>query len=143
MSSTKKLVESILNEDFMQANENLSESFTDILKDKLTEAKKIVAAKHGVAELSEALQKEETLEEAPRIKIIKARVRGGKVQRRKKVSGVKGMTLRGNKLVRMKPSEVRARKIGARRAKLKRRAKLARALMKRKISMRKRKAMGL
>lgn len=140
MSSTRKLIDSILEEKFLQADDNLSESFTEILKDKLSEAKKIVAAKHEIAELAEAI---EDLAEAPRIKLIKARIRGGKVQRRVRKSGVKGMSLRGGKLVRITPAEKRARKMGARRAKIKRRAKLARALMKRKRSMMKRKAMGL
>lgn len=146
MSSTKTLVESILENNLTKAGESLSESFIDILRDKLVEAKKIVAAKHGVAELSEALEnmsEEQVLDEAPRIRIIKARVRGGKVERRVRKSNVKGMTLRGGKLVRMSPSEKRARKMGARRAKIKRRAKLARALMKRKRSMMKRKALGV
>lgn len=150
MSSTKKLLESIISDDYNQANENLSESFTEILKNKLVEAKKIVAAKYGVSELAEALEslEEENIDEGNitkmgRLKLIKARIRGGKVQRRVKKSAVKGMTLRGGKLVRMSPTEKRARKLGARRAKIKRRAKLARALMKRKRSLMKRKAMGL
>lgn len=150
MSSTKKLIDSIILDDYNQANENLSESFVEILKDKLSEAKKIVAAKYGVAELAEAIEsiEEENLDEANvtkmgRLKMIKARIRAGKVQRRVKKSAVPGLTLRGGKLVRMKPSERRARKIGARRAKIKRRAKLARALMKRKRSLAKRKAIGL
>ena len=150
MSSTKKLIDSIILDDYNQANENLSESFVEILKDKLSEAKKIVAAKYGVAELAEAIEsiEEENLDEANvtkmgRLKMIKARIRAGKVQRRVKKSAVKGMTFRGGKLVRMKPSVRRARKIGARRAKIKRRAKLARALMKRKRSLAKRKAIGL
>lgn len=78
-----------------------------------------------------------------RAKIIRARVRGGKVQRRKKFSAVKGFTIRKGKLVRMSPAERRKRKMGARRAKLKRKAKLARAMMKRKRSLRKRAAIGL
>lgn len=78
-----------------------------------------------------------------RSKIIKARVRGGKIQRRKKLSAVKGFTIRKGKLVRMSPAERRKRKMGARRAKFKRKAKLARALMKRKRSLRKRAAIGL
>jgi hypothetical protein len=82
------------------------------------------------------------LEEA-RVKIVRARVRGGKVQRRKKVSTVKGYTVRGGKLVKMSTKEKMDRKRGARRAKVKRRAKLARALIKRKRSLRKRKALGL
>jgi hypothetical protein len=145
MSSTKKIIESIILDDFNSANESLSESFVEILKDKLSEAKKIVAAKYGVAELAEALESidEANVTKMGRLKMIKARIRGGKVQRRVKKSAVPGLTLRGGKLVRMSPSEKRARKMGARRGKIKRRAKLARALMKRRRSLMKRKAMGL
>lgn len=85
---------------------------------------------------------EETLLET-RVKLIKARIRGGKIQRRKKVSNVKGMTIRGGKLVRMSPTERRHRRMGARKAKMKRRAKLARSLQKRKRSLLKRKRLGL
>lgn len=85
---------------------------------------------------------EEQLDEA-RVKIIKARIRGGKIQRRKKVSNVPGMTLRGGKLQRMSPAERRRRKMGARKAKIKRRTTMNRALMKRQRSLRKRKALGL
>lgn len=145
MSSTKKIIESIILDDFNSANESLSESFVEILKDKLSEAKKIVAAKYGVAELAEALESidEANVTKMSRLVLIKARIRGGKVQRRVKKSAVPGLTLRGGKLVRMSPSEKRARKMGARRGKIKRRAKLARALMKRRRSLMKRKAMGL
>ena len=150
MSSTKKLVESILAEDLNQAAENLSESFVEILRQKMTEAKKIVAAKYGVAELAEALDniEEEQIDEANivrmgRLKMIRARIRGGKVQRRVRKSAIPGMRVSNGKLVRMTPSEKRKRKIGARRAKIKRRAKMARALMKRRRSIAKRKALGL
>lgn len=85
---------------------------------------------------------EEELDEA-RINIIKARIRGGKVQRRKKVSNVPGMTLRGGQLKRMSPAERRKRKLGAKRAKIKRKSKMSRTLMKRKRSLMKRKALGL
>lgn len=78
-----------------------------------------------------------------RTKVVKVRIRGGKVQRRKKVSAVKGFTLRGGKLVRMSPAEKIRRKQGARKAKVKRRAKLARSLIKRRRSLMKRKSMGL
>jgi hypothetical protein len=87
------------------------------------------------------LKEEESLDEA-RIKIL-TRVRGGKIQRRKKLSNVEGMTLRGGKLTRMSPAERRRRKMGARRGKVKRKSKMGRALMKRKRSMIRRKAMGL
>lgn len=85
---------------------------------------------------------EETLLET-RIKLVKARIRGGKIQRRKKVSNVPGMTLRGGKLKRMSPTERRNRRMGQKRGKMKRRAKLARTLQKRKRSLQKRKTLGL
>ena len=78
-----------------------------------------------------------------RTKVVKVRIRGGKVQRRKKVSAVKGFTLRGGKLVRMSPAEKIRRRMGARKGKVKRRAKLARSLIKRRRSLMKRKSMGL
>lgn len=85
---------------------------------------------------------EEELDEA-RIKIVKARIRGGKIQRRKKVSNVPGMTFRGGKLTRMSPAERRRRKMGQRKGKLKRKAKMSRILMKRRRSIQKRKTLGL
>lgn len=82
-----------------------------------------------------------------RKKLIRLRVRTIKgkptVQRRKVFSAVKGYTIRGGKLIRISPSEKLKRKIGARRAKIKRRAKLARILIKRKRSLRRRKSLGL
>ena len=86
--------------------------------------------------------KKEKLDEA-RINLIRARVRGGKIQRRKRVSNVPGMTLRGGNLKRMSAAERRRRKMGARKGKMKRRAKLSRSLMKRKRSLQKRKSLGL
>ena len=85
---------------------------------------------------------EEQLDEA-RFKIVKARIRGGKIQRRKKVSNVPGMTFRGGKLTRMSPAERRRRKMGQRKGKMKRRAKMTRTLMKRKRSLQKRRNLGL
>lgn len=80
--------------------------------------------------------------EKARVKIVKLRIRGGKIQRRKKVSTVPGMTLRGGKLTRMSPTERRNRRMGQRRGKIKRRVKLQRTLMKRKRSLLKRKRLG-
>lgn len=78
-----------------------------------------------------------------RVKIVKARIRGGKIQRRKKVANVKGYTMRGGKLTRMSAAERLRRKQSQRRGKIKRRAKAARALMKRKRSLRRRQSLGL
>ena len=102
----------------------------------------IVAEKIEFLKLHIALEEAEKLDEA-RVKIVKARVRGGKIQRRKKVSNVKGYTIRGGKLTRMSPQERLRRKQSARKAKVKRKAKMARAVIKRKRSLRKRASIGL
>ena len=86
--------------------------------------------------------KEEVLDEA-RVKIIKARIRGGKIQRRKKVSNVAGYKVDGGQLKRMSPAERRNRKLGQRRGKIKRRSKMTRTLMKRQKSLRKRQSLGI
>lgn len=107
--------------------------------------KEVIEAKlrQILEEKLELLKMHIQLDEAPRVKIVKARVRGGKVQRRKKVSNVAGYTMRGGSLKRMSATERRNRKMAARRAKLKRKAKLARALMARKRSLRKRATLGV
>lgn len=87
-------------------------------------------------------ESEEQLDEA-RIKILKARVRGGKVQRRRKVSNVEGHKIVDGKLKRMSPAERRRRKLGQKRGKLKRRSKMRQALMKRRRSLKRRAAIGL
>lgn len=85
---------------------------------------------------------QEELVEAARIKVVKLRIRNGQVQRRKKVSNVPGFTLRGGKLQRMSPTERRRRKLGAKRAKIKRRAKIQQIVRKRARSIKQRKRLG-
>jgi hypothetical protein len=86
---------------------------------------------------------EANVQKMGRKKLIRARVRGGKVQRRKVVSAVKGYTIRGGKLTRMSATERLRRRISQRKGKMKRRAKMARALIKRKRSLRKRSTLGI
>jgi hypothetical protein len=94
----------------------------------------------GVTPISESSG--EKLDEA-RVAIIKARIRGGKIQRRKKVSLVPGMTLRGGTLTRMSPSERRRRKMGAKKAARKSKQKRSQMLRKRKLSLMKRQRLGI
>lgn len=96
-----------------------------------------------VSEIVREIIAEANVQRMGRMKVVRARVRGGKVQRRKRLSAVKGYTVRGGKLVRMSSAERLRRRISQRKAKIKRRAKLARALIKRKRSLRKRKSLGL
>jgi hypothetical protein len=103
---------------------------------------KITKAADYLNSVADYMNDEEELDEA-RINIVRARVRGGKIQRRKRVSNVPGMTLRGGTLKRMSAAERRRRKMGARKGKMKRKAKMTRTLMKRKRSLQKRKSLGL
>lgn len=96
--------------------------------------------------VSEAVREiiaEANVQKMGRKKLIRARVRGGKIQRRKVVSAVKGFTIRGGKLKRMSAAERLKRRISQRKGKIKRKAKMARALIKRKRSLRKRASLGL
>lgn len=72
---------------------------------------------------------------------IQNRVRGGKIQRRKKVSNVKGYRFQDGRLVRMSSREQLNRKRSQRKGAIKRRSKIATSLRKRKISIRKRGAL--
>ena len=94
-------------------------------------------------EVNEEILDEANVQKMGRVKLIRARIRGGKVQRRKKVSAVKGFTLRGGRLTRMSPQERLKRKRGARRAKIKRRAKASRIRMRYQRALRRRKSLGL
>lgn len=96
-----------------------------------------------VSEIVRQIVAEANVQRMGRRKLVRLRIRGGKVQRRKTLSAVKGYTIRKGKMVRIPPSERLKRKLGARRAKIKRRAKLARSLIKRKRSLRKRRSLGL
>lgn len=107
--------------------DNLIAKINEIANEKL-EALKL----HMAVELGEA-----------NFKIVKARVRGGKIQRKKKVATRPGYTIRDGRLVRMSSKERQKRKMAARKGKVKRKAKMARAMMKRKRSMRKRASLGV
>jgi hypothetical protein len=136
-----KLIDCIISGNLDRARELIESRLVEIANQKIGELKKKIAAeqyeKMGV-ELNEA-----NIQKMGRTKLIRVRIRAGKVQRRKKVSSVPGYTFRGGKMVRMSASERRKRKLGARKAKFKRRSKMSQILRKRKMSLRKRKAMGV
>lgn len=131
-----QLIELILDGDYNAANEIVSKQLFATASIKLEEKKHDVM----MGMLDEKIQ---NVRKVGRIKIIRIRIRKGKVQRRKKMSAVKGFVLRGGRVQRMKPIEKLRRKRGARRAKVKRRSKQARILRKRRISLRKRHNLGL
>jgi hypothetical protein len=132
----KDIVEKILSNKLIDAQSLLEDKIYEILEDKLTEIKARMALE--MFDLDEG-----NIQKMGRTKLVKIRIRGGKVQRRKKVSGIKGYTMRGGRMIRMSAQERRNRKVASRRSKFKRRAKLGQALRKRKMSLRRRGSLGL
>jgi hypothetical protein len=90
---------------------------------------------------------ENFLVEAARFKIVPLRIRGGKIQRRRKISTAKGFEFRGHighqRLVRITPNERIRRRIGARRAKIKRNAHRTQIALHYRRSIRRRSGLGL
>ena len=132
----KDIVENILSNKLIDARRLLEDKIYEILEDKLTEIKARIALE--MFDLDEG-----NIQKMGRTKLVKARIRGGKIQRRRKVSGVQGYTMRGGRIIRMSPQERRNRKMAAKKSKFKRRAKLGQALRKRKMSLRRRGSLGL
>lgn len=137
----KSFIDALLSNNLIEAKKLLDERLDELADDALTYVKEDMASDIFDIDLDEL--EEGNILKTGRTKIIRVRIRGGKVQRRKKLSAVKGYTTRGGKIVRMSPIERRNRKMAARRSKFKRRAKLRQALRKRKMSLRRRSAMGL
>ena len=137
----RSLIDAILSNDLLEAKKILDERLDELADDTLTDVKDDMALEMFDVDLNEL--EEGNIMKMGRTKMIRVRIRGGKIQRRKKLSAVKGYTTRGGKLVRMSPVERRNRKMASRRSKFKRRAKLRQSLRKRKISLRRRSAMGL
>jgi hypothetical protein len=91
----------------------------------------------------EFLLNEGVVQKIGRKRIVRVRVRKGRVQRNKTFSNMPGWTIRGGKLIRMSFKERRDRMLGAKRSKFKRLAKIKQTIRKRKTSLRKRGALGI
>ena len=137
----KNFIDALLSNNLIEAKRILDERLDELADDALTDVKEDMALEMFDVDLDEL--EEGNIMKMGRTKMIRVRIRGGKIQRRKKLSAVQGYTTRGGKLVRMSPVERRNRKMASRRSKFKRRAKLRQALRKRKMSLRRRSAMGL
>ena len=137
----RALIDALLSNNLIEAKRILDERLDELADDALTDVKDDMALEMFDVDLDEL--EEGNIMKMGRTKLIRVLIRGGKIQRRKKLSAVQGYTTRGGKLVRMSPVERRNRKMASRRSKFKRRAKLRQSLRKRKISLRRRSAMGL
>lgn len=144
----KEYIEAIFSGNLIEAKKLLENRIEEIVQEKLDELKFNLASKIFEEcdldlEYFREIVTEGNIQRAGRVKIIRARIRGGKVQRRKRLSAVKGYTIRSGRMVRMSATERLNRRMAARRAKYKIRAKRSQILRKRNISLRRRKAMGL
>ena len=133
------LVDSFLSGNLTEARKLIDERIKELFEQKL----EIIKQRIVVEEAEKLGLDEANILKMGRTKLVRVRIRAGKIQRSKKFSSVPGYTIRGGKVVRMSAQERRHRKMGARRAKIKLRSKKNQILRKRKISLRKRKAMGV
>ena len=143
----KEIVNLVLEGKLIEAKEKLEQFINQKIEAKLFE-KKLSLVYEMYDELDcdlsiEELNEAKNSQKAGRVKVVRVRVRGGKMQTRKKFSAIKGYTIRGGKMVRMSSQEQQKRRLGAVKSRYKRRAKLQQALRKRQRSIGKRKAMGI
>jgi len=131
----KKLIKNILSENYTKAGEIFNKKMDEMIEEKLDHLYQIVAN-----EMFDQLEESHNVQRVGRVKFIRARIRQGKIQRKKKVSNVAGYTMRQGHMVRMSSQERQHRKLAARRSKGQRKAHLRQALIKRRISLRKRRA---
>ena len=139
-------IESIVNNKLTEAKDKLFARLNEIASEKLTEAKVHIA--HIVYEEVEDLD-EGNIVKTGRVQRIKRRIRRNKqgriiLQRNVRRSAIKGYRLSGNTVKRI-PAAQRLHKsrMLKRYWKTKGRSKMNRVLLKRKMSMRRRKSMGI
>lgn len=139
-------IESILNNKLIEAKDKLFARLNEVASEKLTEAKGHIA--HIVYEEVEDLD-EGNIVKTGRVQRIKRRIRRNKqgriiLQRNVRRSAIKGYRISGNTVKRI-PAAQRLHKARMlkRYWKTKGRSKMNRVLLKRKMSMRRRKSMGI
>ena len=137
-----RIVDALLSGNLDDARELIASRINELIEEKLNNLKLRLVAEDYDPDLF-LPESTPNIQRMGRVKLVRLRVRKGKVQRRKKFSTVQGYTIRGGRMVRMSPNERIHRKRGARRAKIKIRTKHNQILRKRNISLRRRKAMGI
>jgi hypothetical protein len=133
------IIKDILENRLTEAKDKIDEMLVATAQRKLVECRKMISATRQIDEEYDYVV---TLEEG-RFKIVRAKVRAGKVLRRHKEATKAGFTMRGGKVTKMSPKERRNRKLSQRKAAKKRKGKLSRSRMNTKKALRKRRAMGL
>lgn len=147
-----RFIEQVAANKLVEAKEEIFAHLSSIVTKRLSEAKKYVAADNyeEIEVLDEAVpRRNPNIIKMGRIKKIRRRIRRNAkgrivVQKNRRRSGIKGYRISGN-TVRRIPAVERLRKarLLKRSWKTTRRAKIRRTLLKRKLSMRRRAALGL
>ena len=119
---------------FLEAGALITASLNQIVEKKLSVLRKVI----GESVLAEA-----NIMRQGRTVLIRRRIRRGKLQRNIRRSSVKGFTLRHGKISRIPVARRIHMRIAQRRGARKRKAHLQQTLRKRKLSLRKRKALGI
>lgn len=119
---------------FLEAGALITASLNQIVEKKLSVLRKVI----GESVLAEA----NTMKQG-RTLLIRRRIRKGKLQRNVRRSAVKGFTLRHGKISRIPVARRIHMRIAQRRGARKRKSHLQQSLRKRKLSLRKRKALGI
>jgi hypothetical protein len=141
----------ILKNNLVEAKQSIFDRLNSIVHEKLEELKPVVATSvyEEVEILDEALPPSRNIVKVGRVQKIRRRIRRNSqgrivVQRNKRRSAIKGYRLSGNTVKRI-PAIQKIHKARAlkRYWKTKGRSKMTRTLLKRKMSMRRRKSMGI
>jgi len=117
-----------------EAGKSIRETLKAIVERKLSVLRKVIG---------ESMFAEGNRMRQGRTVLIRRRIRKGKLQRNVRRSAVKGFTLRRGKITRIPVSKRIKMRMTQKRASRKRKAHLQQSLRKRKLSLRKRKAMGI
>lgn len=128
------MITSILTGHGAEAKSLVFEALDRIVQNKLSILRKVIA---------ESMCTEGNRMRQGRTVLIRRRIRKGKLQRNIRRSAVKGFTLRRGKITRIPVAKRIHMRIVQKRASRKRKAHMAQTLRKRKLSMRKRKALGI
>lgn len=137
------LLSQIMTGQFQEARASIFERLDTIRDTSFVHMKSMIGDSLGqMTEEVEELTEADVMRRG-RITVIRRRIRKGKLQRNIRKSSVKGYTIRKGRVIRIPATQRLRMKMKARRAAIKRRGKLQQTLRKRKISLRKRKALGI
>lgn len=134
------IVKHIIEQNLVDFRSSIHESLEDIVEVRMVDLKKHIQAE----DFSIPIDEETSLVfEAGRFKIVRARVRAGKILRRHKVATQTGFTMRGGRVHKMAPRERMNRRLSQKKAKYKRRSKKHQTALSTRKAMRKRRSIGL